>query len=687
MSSATLSPPQLGALLDILVHHETYSEVQNFKDPDAIEKYGYPFDDSNLKKKNKKNGSESPSSASPLLQLLLTRLILPAPGIRDLPSDFWSSKFRALMKRLGEADLSESYDKGTLGSRKRLASAASVIHECITRGLLSGVPDDTLPDLHGKYDIHKAKDLNRAWDDVVQHLVHGDLVDELFDEFTKTASIEKHSPAVEAAVDSAIIYIATFLHHLFVLSAEGPYLLKLLSNVHGLIPYSVVGQTLRVGNAGTMINAMVRLFLAKVSVGAVTNWLGFTQNAADGMNLFQRIISLVLEWDTSDFRKAAESIRRSKDGPSASILAAIDEHLQAPREQHEAARESSKEDQKSIVVAILDAKDKDMASSLTEMQHTQCLEYYSAQLAIRDREKLAEALCRQSPDLTTSMVRDGVSVFEPMIRAVHKNVDLRKHIGSVESFLTDLIATSKPKKQDGGPAQHATTPPSVEDYVALLRRNRQLAYDYLHDFAEGCPELRKTWLGWAKDSLKTFRQVSKHDGVVSAESKNGSYGAGKMDKQLRNLFNELPDEKRGSIQTAIDAHAKYLSALENLSTTRMQSVIDGMDNIEEKKSARGNIRGPGVYITRWHCLLNATAITPRSPRSAPRTGKEVKGLKALGKTEAIANSEAWDPDAMTEQEEKAEPAAPDVSVVIDTLGSQFKNMVAEISSQDVPKSR
>lgn len=287
MSSATLSLQQLGALLDILVHHETYTEVQSFRDPDAIEKYGYPFD----APARKENGSDISRSSSPLLQLLLTRLVLPAPGIRDLPPEFWSSKFRNMMRRLGEADLSESYDKGTLGSRKRLASAASVIHECITRGLLSGVPNDTLPNLKGKYDAHKAEDLTRAWDDVAQHLVYGNLLDELFDEFAKTTSIENHSPAVKAAVDFAIIYIATFFHHLFVLSAEGPYLLKLLSNVHSLVPYTVVGQTLRVGNAGTMINAMVRLFLAKVSVGAISNWLGFTQNAADGMNLFQRYVT------------------------------------------------------------------------------------------------------------------------------------------------------------------------------------------------------------------------------------------------------------------------------------------------------------------------------------------------------------------------------------------------------------
>lgn len=392
----------------------------------------------------------------------------------------------------------------------------------------------------------------------------------------------------------------------------------------------------------------------------------------------------MLEWDTSDFRKAAESIRRSKGVPSASLLAAIDEHLQAPREQHEAARESSKEEGKSIVVVILEAKDKDIASSLTETQHTQCLEYYSAQLAIRDREKLAEALCRQNPDLTTSIVRDGVSVFEPMIRAVHKNVDLRKHISSVESFLTDLIATSKPKKQDGDEAQDTPIPPSVEDYVTLLRRNRQLAYDYLHDFAEGCPELRKTWLGWAKDSLKVFRQVSEDD-TASTNSKNGSFGAGKLDKQLQGLFDGLPDEKRGSIQVTIDAHAEYLSALESMSITQMQRVVDGVDELEGKKHVGGNISGPGVYITRWHCLLDETIVTPSKPRSGPRTGKDVKGLKALGKTEAIATSETWDPDAITEQEEQAQPAAPDVSLVIDAFESQFRNLVAEISSKDIPR--
>jgi hypothetical protein len=78
------------------------------------------------------------------------------------------------------------------------------------------------------------------------------------------------------------------IHYVFILSPEGPYLLKLLENVHKLLPYSMVKQTLRIGNAASMLNGMVRLLLAKMGVGALSNWVGLTQNADDGMNLLQR---------------------------------------------------------------------------------------------------------------------------------------------------------------------------------------------------------------------------------------------------------------------------------------------------------------------------------------------------------------------------------------------------------------
>lgn len=67
-----------------------------------------------------------------------------------------------------------------------------------------------------------------------------------------------------------------------------------MENVHKLLPYSMVKQTLRIGNAATMIHGMMRLLLAKVGVGALSNWVGLTQDADDGMNLLQKYASFAL---------------------------------------------------------------------------------------------------------------------------------------------------------------------------------------------------------------------------------------------------------------------------------------------------------------------------------------------------------------------------------------------------------
>ncbi|KAI0602908.1 PX-associated-domain-containing protein [Biscogniauxia sp. FL1348] len=680
MSSATLSPPQLEALLDILVHHETYSEVLSFRDPEAIDRYGYPFIDPR-QRKNGCVGEEK--SASPMLQLLLTRVVLPVPGVRDLPPEFWNEKFKGIMRRFGDAELSESYDKGTLGLRKRLASAASVIHESVTRGLLNGVPIDRCPDLRGQYDTKNAEDLVRAWDDSVHQLVYGNLIDELFDQFTNSGDIEAHSPAVKAAVDYAIIYLATFLHHVFVLSSEGPYLLKLLSNVHTLIPYTVMGQTLRIGNAGTMIAGFVRLFLAKVSVGAFSNWIGLTQGASDGMNLLQRIISLVLGWDAGDFRKVTDNIRKGSEKAMSERLVAIDEHIEAPREQHNAIRQKSVEEGKSIVTAILESKDPSLAK-ITDAQHGQCLDYYSALLAIRDRDKIVDVLCRQTPDLVTSVVRDGVSVFEPMIRTIHKKVDLKKHFGAFQSFLDDLIGTSKPTKVESGSKEKKVIPPSVEDYVELLQRNRHLLYAYLHDFAEGCPELRDTWREWMKNAIKVFQQKPNNNGHTPGCTQNsmGAPDVRGVSAALRNMFAQLPEDIKLSIRDTTEAHGVYLATLEDITKGRIQRIVD---SIGASPGSRDRVMmGPGMYASRWQQLLDETIITSGTPYGPPRRGEDVKGLKAPGKTGAVTATDTLEL-ATIQQEECAKRKPPDVSVVVDALGSQFKDMIADMTCRDLPR--
>ena len=78
------------------------------------------------------------------------------------------------------------------------------------------------------------------------------------------------------------------MHQICVVSPDGPYLMRLVANLHKLAPYSLVRKTLRVGNAATMIHGLMKLLLTKMSVGGITNFIGLTKNADDGMNLLQR---------------------------------------------------------------------------------------------------------------------------------------------------------------------------------------------------------------------------------------------------------------------------------------------------------------------------------------------------------------------------------------------------------------
>lgn len=80
------------------------------------------------------------------------------------------------------------------------------------------------------------------------------------------------------------------MHYTLVLSPEGPAMLRLISSVHSLLPYTLIRQTLKIGNVASMISGIMRIVLAKISLSAVTNWMGFSSGADEGMNLLQQYV-------------------------------------------------------------------------------------------------------------------------------------------------------------------------------------------------------------------------------------------------------------------------------------------------------------------------------------------------------------------------------------------------------------
>ncbi|KAJ6782474.1 hypothetical protein PWT90_10586 [Aphanocladium album] len=742
--SQLLTPEQTHALFDILTHHETYSEIEAFKSTDGVLTHGFPFRNEKQQvraaqrrdipapaptsgggltgfalslwgRSGSSGATPTPSapdsprtytpdaadlslgsdgsdaegdeedantlSALPVMQLLTSTFVMRLPAIKTLPRDFWAVRVQGLLSRFAEADLSESYDKGTMGARKTLSSGSGSVIEMISRGFLGGVGQKneagqpTAEELKKKeYDMQNGQDLVRAWEDVLDGLVYGDLVDNMFDYLAKTDKLEEHSAAVEASSHYIVFHLAALLHHVFAATPDGPYLLKLLDSVHGLVPYKMIKQTLRIGNAATMINGMMRLLLAKLSVTGLTNWLGVTANDDDGMNLLQNIISITLSRDAHEFKKIVHKIDKmhadDEGAPSDDMLEAIQAHVASGKAEHEARRERSVEDKESIVVAILSARDPGLAGQMSEKQHARCLEYYSALLSIRDREAITKVLCRQPPDLFTKAIKEAVAAYNPMIRVVHERVALGDHLEDLQEFITQFIKVSSP---DGG---RATV--TVEDYVKLLSDHKHLLHKFVHAVGKSCPEVWRDMREWSNASIVRFRQE-----IVSPADENDRKRS-VMDESLSMLISGLDKTSRASVLSAVDAHAGYLASLKKGSDARLDQLAaqigrSGSPTPPAKQTAES--WGPGVYIARWQDILDATPITPAEAArpTTPRSGQDVRHLATLGKT-GVAGGEIAAEQAR-EAGKRAVMAAPDVGVVVDELGEAFGALMQAVSME------
>ena len=132
------------------------------------------------------------------------------------------------------------------------------------------------------------------------------------------------------------------MHYTLILSPKGQQLLSLIDHANKLIPYTIIKQTLRIGNVASMLNAMMKVVLAKMSMTSVTNWIGLTKSEDDGMNLLQHVIAQTLQWDIRDLKSRASKIEKDKEGPRKEQLEAIKDYLGKTREQHESMRTMSR---------------------------------------------------------------------------------------------------------------------------------------------------------------------------------------------------------------------------------------------------------------------------------------------------------------------------------------------------------
>ena len=188
----TLSQAQAAALLDILTHHELYAEAREFRFPGILEQHGPPFVE-----------VAGRPSATPALQVLTSRFACTLPGLGDVPESFWTVQVRGLLEALAEANLSESYDKGVIGSRRTLATAICAILEYPVRFAYAGAAKEEKT--RENYDMTNADEIYEGYSNCLNEIVYGDMIEDLFQTARKTDNPAEFRPSVQAAHEYLLI--------------------------------------------------------------------------------------------------------------------------------------------------------------------------------------------------------------------------------------------------------------------------------------------------------------------------------------------------------------------------------------------------------------------------------------------------------------------------------------------------
>lgn len=439
-----------------------------------------------------------------------------------------------------------------------------------------------------------------------------------------------------------------------------------------------------------------------------------------------RIISAILGWDASDFRRTADKIERAKDAPPTAVLAAIQSYVSQPRSAQEQLRALSAERGISIVTAILESSPDTSISniSLNESHHTKCLDYLSALLSARDRDEITSVLCRTSPDLFTQAVREGFAAFDPLIRSVHVAIDLKVYVETTRAFVDDFLSVVKRGSTSNGSGNGIGTgntnlngtgnagsgvvgnmignvitiangkgirndkvkeaiavPPSVADFAALLRRHKHVTYRWCHELCSRCPEIREQYVAYAKSLASEFRH-SRPNNSTSTVATPSVAGAGAMGESLIELFSSLPSDKQVAVSSALGEHARYLASLRGWSRARMQAVLDEQKNVNRNGTGDSDKQqqlltaapGPGIYLAKWQALLCETAVTPAGGGGGLRFGRDIVGrsTKSYGGKTGPASPAAGEAQ---EAVSSVPDTAPQIEVVVDALAGQWRDLL------------
>lgn len=333
-------------------------------------------------------------------------------------------------------------------------------------------------------------------------------------------------------------------------------------------------------------------------------------------------------------------------------------------------------------------------------------------------------MCHSNPDHLTQSVRDLVQAYDPLIRQTHNAVDLSATLGDFEVFLKDLIRLAKLSENRGRTSQKNQDPPTVGDFVQLLKKHQSSSHRFLHQVINNGPEITSWFRDYTLQAASNFRRKDM-SGSNPPSTGEGTTNAGDLTSSLNELFQSLDSSKQSQYLKTLNKHEQYLNTLHLASARRLRLVIKSppskhlifqkSSGILGGSSSQPGSRstspghtpgsstsgldanpGPGAFLARWQALIDNSDITPLTDDANIRKGGQGSVLKAsrvgpdsgtgseVGTQKSSNEEDSGDEDVFEEAhenfdqfglEDKEKMKPPDVSEIVNALLPGFREIL------------
>ena len=343
-------------------------------------------------------------------------------------------------------------------------------------------------------------------------------------------------PGYRVLVGWAEISLASALFHALLGSDEAPRTFAQLKHMHGMMPYFVVRQILRISNPAAMIRAMLDLFLAQP----------FGQRS-----LLQRMFAGRLQEEVNELAALAERVLDKIGDPR--LGEKVDAFVAAPAETQQALVQQASTERIDLMTAILRApigpqldryqvhravrasrayeqlrrarrranaagqrepEPEDEGAWLYEDLHV----YRTLRMQIRDHEQLIELVCDAT---TTELLKDVVTIFYTPLANVYKLANVAESLVGVQAFVNDIIRTVEEAERRG----RQDTRRTVQAFVDLVQRHEQLFYSFVFQVHTKGADLFGGLIRWLERLINFVRVPS----ASHSEADARRYGLGAVD--------------------------------------------------------------------------------------------------------------------------------------------------------------